>query len=186
MFIFIVALIVSFSSEGQSFFLGQNVPRAMRYSQSNSKLSLSSQDADSAARKMAIASSAAGSEEIDWFTKTPMACCADDMCFMEPPATETGTARNFSCSIYMFLVMKIICNVSRKTSNPLAHSNNLMIFLIFYFLLTFLGLTIRCLLSQNGLDVDWINPEDEEAVPKKNNAIITEFSDYDDEDEAEE
>jgi hypothetical protein len=25
-------------------------------------------------------------------------------------------------------------------------------------------MTIRCLLSQNGLDVDWVNPEDEVVV----------------------
>ena len=55
----------------------------------------------------------------------------------------------------------------------------------------FSGLTIRCLLSQNGLDVDWINPEDEETsvvrtplgnIPKSS-IISASFTDFDEDEE---
>jgi hypothetical protein len=62
------------------------------------------------------------------------ACCAEDFCFPEPPATETG-------------------------------------------------LDIRCLLTQNGLDVDWINPEDEIIQLKKDGQKYAPIDDEDVDDE---
>ena len=47
-----------------------------------------------------------------------------------------------------------------------------------------LGLSIRCLLSQNGLDVEWINPENEVAHAPKSVIIADFLNDYDDDDES--
>lgn len=55
-------------------------------------------------------------------------------------------------------------------------------------LLLFKGLTIRCLLTKNGLDVEWVNPEDEvnstvEPSKNKRTEVLREEDEDDDEDE---
>lgn len=95
-------------------------------------------------------------------------CCDEDFCFPEPPATETGTD-----------------NFRRKPPENLLNVSVLTSF--FHSCSILLGLTIRCLLTKNGLDIEWINPEDEvftvidpnAAAPQISCEIDTEDEDVD-------
>jgi hypothetical protein len=53
--------------------------------------------------------------------------------------------------------------------------------------LLFEGLTIRCILTKNGLDVDWVNPEDEgrQIVDPVKLEAVQESEDEDEEDDEE-
>lgn len=95
-------------------------------------------------------------------------CCDEDFCFPEPPATETGTDN------FRGIPPENLLNVSVLT-------------LFFFSCSILLGLTIRCLLTKNGLDIEWINPEDEvltvidpkAAAPQISCEIDTEDEDVD-------
>ena len=108
-------------------------------------------------------------------------CCDEDFCFPEPPSTEAGNSI-YSCYIsmnypwYLNLFLSWIAKLLTK------------IYLVCFLLIE--GLTIRCLLTKNGLDVEWVNPEDEvkstvEPLKNKQTEVLSELEDEDDDEDEE-
>ena len=134
-------------------------------------------DLQSAARRAVILAEIDATNEMSGPSNS---CCSDGVCFIEPPATAIGMDGTNISHIFLKLLVE-------KVHACWQTNYNLFLLLsqfpqIFFGLCS--GLSIRCLLSQNGLDVEWINPENEVAQAPKS-VLITDFlNDYDDDDES--